>query len=184
MPRNNLIRNLGEDAPMIDPTGLRILIVDDNQFARSTAHALLRKLGFIHISEASSGAEGLGLLLSQPFDVLLTDWYMPEVSGAGVLQILRDDRVKCLNQNISTIVMTAYASSQNSKLAQSFGVREILLKPIDQRSLGQSILNLDLTFDAPVKPKRRKSNVPENQMPENQMPENQAPEDNASVHLL
>lgn len=127
---------------MIDPSALRILIVDDNEFARSNARTMLGRLGIRQVEEASGGAEALGLLQSQKFDILLTDWYMPDVSGAGLLSILRDDRVKSVNQHIPTIVMTAYANSENSEKAQKLGAREFLIKPLDRRTLSASILKL------------------------------------------
>jgi len=142
---------------MIDPTQLRLLVVDDNEFARTAARTNLHKLGIDDVEVATTGAEAVGLLFSQSFDVLLTDWYMPDVTGAGLLQILRDPRVGCTQKNIPVIVMTAYANSENAAQAKQFDVTEIIVKPLDLPALRASLLKLTsrLNFRDPVSAENR-----------------------------
>lgn len=123
---------------MIIPAKLRILVVDDNAYARVISAQNLRRLGVQDIAEASGGAEAILLLLRQEFDLLLMDWYMPDVSGAGLLHILRDDRFGHASQ-MPVIMMTAYASRENVERAKTLGVNEVLPKPFTAEQLGAAL---------------------------------------------
>lgn len=59
---------------------LRILIVDDNALTRQNLGKLIRQAG-ADVVTARDGEEGLGYLLTQRFDVLLTDLRMPVMDG-------------------------------------------------------------------------------------------------------
>lgn len=113
---------------MIVPDRLRALIVDDNAYARSAAAASLRKLGIVTIAEADGGAAAIGLLASESFDLMVMDWYMPEVSGAGLMQILRDPRFGH-NTALPVVLMTGYPSRETITRARELGVNEVLTKP-------------------------------------------------------
>jgi CheY-like chemotaxis protein len=64
---------------------LRILIVEDHAPTRMAMSNLIRKAG-ADVVTARDGEEGLGYLLSQRFDVLLTDLRMPVMDGFELLQ--------------------------------------------------------------------------------------------------
>src|SRR5450432_3178255 len=59
---------------------LRILIVEDHAPARMAMSRLIRQAG-AEVVTARDGEEGLGYLLTQRFDVLLTDLRMPVMDG-------------------------------------------------------------------------------------------------------
>lgn len=124
---------------MIIPSDLRVLVVDDNEYARAIARASLTKLGIRKIVEASGGAEAVGFLASQEFDVVLTDWYMPDVNGAGLVTILRDPRF--VEKRLPVIVVTAYASRENVNRVRDLQVEEMLVKPFTTDQLGTCLLN-------------------------------------------
>ena len=123
---------------MILPSSLKILIVDDNDFARATASAMLMRLGLENIREASTGAEAVSMLLGDSYDLLLTDWYMPEVSGAGLIRIVRS-RDFGINRAIPIVIMTAYATRENLGAAKALGITEILIKPLEQPMLATAL---------------------------------------------
>ena len=64
---------------------LRILIVEDNAATRLAMSRLMRDAG-AEVVTARDGEEGLGYLLTQRFDVLLTDLRMPVMDGFELLQ--------------------------------------------------------------------------------------------------
>ena len=78
---------------MIIPGRLRALVVDDNTYARAICTVGLNKLGIADVEEAENGAEAILKLMGAPFHLMLMDWYMPDVNGAGVMQVLRDARL-------------------------------------------------------------------------------------------
>src|SRR5262245_65673770 len=63
---------------------LRILIVEDNAATRLAMSRLMREAG-AEVVTARDGEEGLGYLLTQRFDVLLTDLRMPVMDGFELL---------------------------------------------------------------------------------------------------
>lgn len=113
---------------MILPERLSALVVDDNAYARSAATATLRKLGIGTVTEANGGGEAAGLIATMAFDVVVTDWYMPEVSGAGLIQIATDARIN-KGKTPAIIVMTAYANRENVLKARELGAGEVIAKP-------------------------------------------------------
>jgi CheY-like chemotaxis protein len=63
----------------------RILIVEDHAPTRAAMSRLLRQAG-ADVVTARDGEEGLGYLLTQHFDVLMTDLRMPVMDGFELLQ--------------------------------------------------------------------------------------------------
>lgn len=123
---------------MIIPGRLRALVADDNAYARAISSASLAKLGIGDVVEADGGASAILQLMSQPFDLMLMDWYMPDVSGAGVMTVLRDPRFGAASQT-PVILMTAYASRDNVARARQLGVNEVLVKPFTTDQLGTAL---------------------------------------------
>ena len=64
---------------------LRILIVEDHTPTRTAMSRLIRQAG-ADVTTARDGEEALGYLLTQHFDVLLTDLRMPKMDGFELLQ--------------------------------------------------------------------------------------------------
>ena len=123
---------------MILPSSMKVLVVDDNDFARATASAMLMRLGLEDIVEADSGAKAVALLLSEKYDLLLADWYMPEVSGAGLVRIVRC-RDFGVNRTIPIVIATAYATRENIGAARALGITEIVIKPLEQPILATAL---------------------------------------------
>lgn len=67
------------------PRRLRVLVVDDHTPTRLAIGRLIRQAG-ADVVTARDGEEGLGYLLTQRFDVLLTDLRMPVMDGIELLQ--------------------------------------------------------------------------------------------------
>lgn len=64
---------------------LKVLIVEDHTATRMAMSRLIRQAG-ADVTTARDGEEGLGYLLTQRFDVLLTDLRMPRMDGFELLQ--------------------------------------------------------------------------------------------------
>ena len=69
---------------------------------------------------------------------MLMDWYMPDISGAGIMSVLRDPRFGA-NAGLKVILMTAYASRDNVVRARQLGVNEVLVKPFSTEQLGVAL---------------------------------------------
>jgi two-component system cell cycle sensor histidine kinase/response regulator CckA len=69
----------------------RILVVDDDDLARSYEHSVLERHGYTVVS-ATDGREALGVLKRQaPFDLFVVDVVMPQMSGTELARHIRQD---------------------------------------------------------------------------------------------
>jgi len=102
---------------------LRLLLVDDHEEVRSTTAALLKDIGH-DVVEAANGADALKLLQNGKceFDLIITDYAMPNLSGT---ELLREARQYC--PAVGALIITGYAET-GAVRDRPEGV-EILLKP-------------------------------------------------------
>jgi diguanylate cyclase (GGDEF)-like protein/PAS domain S-box-containing protein len=104
-----------------------ILIVDDEQLNLDMLSRRLRRSGFA-VEVAASGREALETVRQQSFDLILLDQMMPELSGADVLRILREE-YPC--EVLPIIMVTAVAESDKIAEALENGANDYITKPID-----------------------------------------------------
>jgi diguanylate cyclase (GGDEF)-like protein len=69
-------------------TPCRVMVVDDDEMARSRLEVLLRASQF-EVEVASGGEEALRIMNEQPCQVLLTDWQMPDMDGLTLCRFVR-----------------------------------------------------------------------------------------------
>jgi signal transduction histidine kinase len=94
----------GDQSPAMQTPPLRILLVDDHPEVRATTAALLEDSGHA-IVEAADGRKALRLLAAKrSFDLLITDYAMPNVSGMEVIAGSRK-----LRPELAAIMITGYA---------------------------------------------------------------------------
>lgn len=119
---------------MIVPEKLKALIVDDNAYARVAAAATLRKLGIGTIDDVDSAALAIDAILAMRYDVVMMDWYMPEMNGAAMLQVMRGAHFGSHGQ-VPVIMMTAYPTRDTFAKARELGAVDILTKPFSASHL-------------------------------------------------
>ena len=105
-----------------------ILIVDDDQTARYGMRGALEKR--YSIREAASVAEARRAMTAAPFDLILLDIEMPEVSG---LDFLRE--IKANGDDTTVIMVTAYGSEKVAVEAMKSGAYDYLPKPFEVEEL-------------------------------------------------
>ena len=66
----------------------RVLIVDDDEIVRKILHQILRRFP-LDIQEAEDGQQGLALFFQEPFDLIITDYRMPQMDGLAMLKQCR-----------------------------------------------------------------------------------------------
>lgn len=119
---------------MLLPDQLRLLLVDDNEYARILAETELKNLGVGQVFQAEDAIEALSILQNEKIDIVLLDWHMPEINGGGLIRLLNLNKI-----NVATIVMTAYATKENMKRFQALGLSNIVIKPFSQSQLGAAL---------------------------------------------
>jgi len=105
----------------------RILVVDDNADNRDLLSRRLEKKGYVTVC-ADSGRAALDLLEKEPFDLILLDIMMPEISGIDVLKMVRSKRSMA---ELPIIMATAKDTSEDMVRALKLGANDYITKPID-----------------------------------------------------
>jgi PAS domain S-box-containing protein len=105
--------------------GVRVLVVDDNPINRELARTILEHLG-AEVAEAGGGRAAVAAAAIEPFDCILMDLRMPEVSGADALAEIRDTPGP--NQEVPILAFTADADL--NLLDQHHGFDGMVSKPI------------------------------------------------------
>src|ERR1035438_9911702 len=107
----------------------RLLLVEDKAELRQMLKVALSKAGF-QVTEAADGTEGVRLLRSQPFSIILTDLKLPGCSGLDLLQKALD-----MDAGVPVVVMTAYGSIEEAVRAMKDGAYDFIQKPVDLEHL-------------------------------------------------
>lgn len=123
-------RSLAEAAGERSPS---ILLVDDSGPLREMTAMSLRHLGF-DVTVATGGAQALAIIEGEPdrFDVIVTDFAMPLVSGVDLIRFARN-----LRAGWPAVIMTGYADAE--KLLERPADVVLLSKPFEVKDLVESI---------------------------------------------
>ena len=68
---------------------IKVLVVDDEYYMRKVVRTLLMSIGVCTIYEASDGPAGLEIIRTMAPDVVIVDWEMPGLDGAGFVRMVR-----------------------------------------------------------------------------------------------
>jgi two-component system response regulator PilR (NtrC family) len=107
--------------------------VDDELSMRELLEVIMLKEGY-HVSCAENGNEALRLLKDVPFDLLLCDIKLGDLSGIDVLKA-----AKKKNPDTVVIMVSAFATTENAVEAMNEGAYDYLPKPFDNEELKQTI---------------------------------------------
>lgn len=108
----------------------RILVVDDEEPIREVVCSMLQNASYL-CEQASSGVEALAILSSDPnFQLVLTDLMMPELDGAGLLEV-----VKLRHPEVPVVMVTAVYDISVALAAIRNGAYDYLLKPFEREQL-------------------------------------------------
>jgi CheY-like chemotaxis protein/PAS domain-containing protein len=117
--------------------GKRVLVVDQDEWSRRSAHLLLGRLG-AEAETAGTASEGVALLADAPFDAVLLDIKPPDMGGYEAYRRLREARPD------AQVAMTAafgYDSGHAIVKARQEGMKHVLFKPFRQEQLVQAVLD-------------------------------------------
>lgn len=118
---------------------IRILVVDDFQTMRRILRSLLKDLGFENVEEAEDGAMGLEMAHSGRFQLVISDWNMPNMNGLTMLQTIRADPVLA---KLPVLMVTAEAKKENVIAAARAGANGYVVKPFTVATLGEKITQI------------------------------------------
>ena len=123
---------------------LKVLLVDDSQVARKYLHQLLDNLGIHAITEASDGAEAINILKQETFDLIVSDYNMPNIDGREMLEYIRSHGDQ---PTIPVMMVTSEQNSSQLAAIQNAGVSALCSKPLSYDILKKVIEQLVLNDD-------------------------------------
>ena len=121
------------------PTVSRALAIEDEDYNRLALGHVLRSLGY-EIDWAPDGASALQLARRQQYDLILTDWRLPDIEGD---ELSRQLQAVLVPPRPPIVAVTAYSSSEKMDAARAAGMAGFVTKPVTREKLEQLIRNLD-----------------------------------------
>ena len=124
---------------LFDVHDVRVLVVDDSKLARNHIKRVLGNLGMQHIVEAEDGQQAISILQQQMFDLVVTDYNMPEVNGQELTEYIREHSTL---SHIPVLMVTSEANDTHlANIAQS-GVNALCDKPFEPDAVKQLLYRL------------------------------------------
>jgi signal transduction histidine kinase len=118
------------------PTGNeRILFVDDEQPIAEMGKQMLERLGY-HVTARTSSVDALESFRARPqgFDLVITDYTMPNMTGAELSkELLR------VRPDIPIILCTGFSEAFSKRNAGAMGIREHIMKPVVMHDLAEMV---------------------------------------------
>ena len=145
--KENIVRVGADVAPTIKPLvpggeapcriNQRVLVVDNDERVRKSAHSILGRLGCI-VETARDGKEAVTLAKLSRYDTMLADIKLPDLTGFEVYSALRQAQ-----PTAHVILMTGfgYDSTHSIVKAKQAGLRYVLYKPFRVDQLLTALLN-------------------------------------------
>ena len=114
--------------------GNKVLVADDSGVMRKIIVRGLNACGITDIVEVADGAEAVARFGEDTFDLVMTDWKMPNKTGLEVIQ-----EVRAMGSTVPIIMITTEAEKKAVLQAIQAGVSDYLAKPFEAEELQAKI---------------------------------------------
>ena len=114
--------------------GERILFVDDEPIVGRSTEELLKRLGYA-VTRCGQSEEALARFRQAPqdFDLIITDWAMPGMSGTELVSAMKEVR-----PDIPMLLVSGFVGALVEETAKMMGIGEVLVKPVNPELLAQA----------------------------------------------
>ncbi len=118
------------DVPSMErrASGVRVLLVEDNEVNRKLALRMLQRLG-CSVEVATNGREAVEMTSNRAYDIVFMDIQMPEMDGIEATRSIRE-RESSAGTHLPIIAMTAHAMEGDRERCLSAGMDDYLSKPV------------------------------------------------------
>ena len=114
---------------------MKVLVVDDSPTMRRIVVQMLKRLGYKDIIEADHGKDALARLKAEGnFELLLTDWNMPNKSGIELVREIRETGSK-----VPVFMITTESEKSSVVEAIQAGINDYLVKPFSADILREKL---------------------------------------------
>jgi len=117
----------------------KILFVEDSPTMRRIIANSLSKLGISDVTEAENGVDALEKIQKETYDMILTDWNMPEMNGKELVEHVRKmDNYK----DVPILMITTRGMEDDVMTAIKTGVNGYVVKPFTPELLKKKMLEI------------------------------------------
>jgi two-component system chemotaxis response regulator CheY len=127
----------------IDLATIKVLIVDDSLTSRGQIRRLVQHIGITRISEAENGQQALPLIQDDFFDLIISDYNMPEMDGAELLDYIRHHSGQ---SSVPVVMVTSEHDDQKLAGVVQAGVSGLCNKPINPKMFKELIEKLLMEY--------------------------------------
>jgi two-component system, chemotaxis family, chemotaxis protein CheY len=120
------------DIENFNSESMHVLVVDDSRFARNQIMKTLEKMGVENFKQASDGADAIPIIDSEYFDLIITDYNMPKVSGKELIEYVR---TKSNQPTVPIMMVTTEENGSKLEAVEKSGVSAICDKPFEPRTV-------------------------------------------------
>jgi len=123
------------------PYDTKILLAEDTDVTRAVIHKMIYKLGYTNVTQVSDGLAAQrevekGVGLKKPFQLIISDWNMPEYSGIALLKKVRSDAAM---HAVPFLILTSNNEKDQVLEAIRAGVSSYLAKPFTIETLDKKL---------------------------------------------
>ena len=116
---------------------MKFLIAEDDRTSAFILESAMKRKGYDYLI-VSNGREALNRVKQESFDVVLTDWMMPEVDGITLIREIR----KLANRHPLIVMVTSLASIESKAHAMDSGADEFMAKPFNPTKIFEAVNKL------------------------------------------
>ena len=115
---------------------LKVLVVDDQLTMREVTRLALQEMGVRHILDAENGSDAFQKATTQPLDMIISDFNMPQMDGLGLLRAVRGHPAV---RKLPFILVTGRGDNALVVTAAQAGVNNYIVKPFTSEMLREKI---------------------------------------------
>lgn len=124
---------------LADPLKMHVLIAEDDEFQAELLRAALTEAGY-QVTVARTGHQALELVRSGGFQLVVSDWEMPGLSG---VELCREIRERITSTYVYVILLTSRSGSQNVIEGLAAGADDFVTKPFNGPELCVRLRNAE-----------------------------------------
>ncbi|MBB1487894.1 response regulator [Oceanospirillum sediminis] len=127
------------DLELYDIDKLRVLIVDDSRMARRHLARVLQQIGVTDITEAEDGAQARDIIEEHGFDLILTDYNMPNMDGEQLINYVRNESEL---SHVPILMVTSEENDARLSSVRQAGVSALCDKPFEMTQVKSLLVSL------------------------------------------
>ncbi|MBA1149400.1 response regulator [Ectothiorhodospiraceae bacterium WFHF3C12] len=116
----------------LDPEDLRVLVVDDSRFSLRQIVRIVEQMGVERITQAENGREAAEHIAEGHYDLVITDYNMPEMDGQALVNYIRQLSDQ---PDLPVLMVTSEHDDARLSTVRQAGVSALCDKPFDVTTL-------------------------------------------------